>query len=94
MMKNHRLAKSISNAGWGMLDGFIEYKAQKAGKTFIKVNPAYTSQRCSNCGAIVQKDLSVRVHKCKCGLEIDRDVNAAINIKYDGLKQLGIEQIA
>lgn len=77
-----------------MLDTFLEYKAKKAGKTFIKVDPAYTSQRCSRCGEIVEKDLSVRVHKCKCGLEIDRDVNAAINIKYDGLKQLGIERIA
>jgi putative transposase len=94
MMKNHKLAKSIANAGWGMLDTFLEYKAKKAGKTFIKVDPAYTSQRCSRCGEIVEKDLSVRVHKCKCGLEIDRDVNAAINIKYDGLKQLGIERIA
>jgi Putative transposase DNA-binding domain. len=72
----------------------LSIKLKRQGKTFIKVDPAYTSQRCSNCGAIVQKDLSVRVHKCKCGLEIDRDVNAAINIKYDGLKQLGIEQIA
>jgi len=92
MMKNHKLAKSIANVGWGMLDAFIEYKAQKSGKIFIKVNPAYTTQRCSRCGEIVEKDLSVRIHKCKCGLEIDRDVNAAINILYYGLEQLGIEK--
>ena len=90
MMKNHKLAKSIANAGWGMLDAFLEYKAEKEGKIFIKVNPAYTSQRCSGCGRIVEKDLSVRVHKCECGLEIDRDVNAAINVLYEGLRQLGI----
>ncbi|MEG6570076.1 zinc ribbon domain-containing protein, partial [Thermoanaerobacterium thermosaccharolyticum] len=47
-------------------------------------------QRCSGCGRIVEKDLSVRVHKCECGLEIDRDVNAAINVLYEGLRQLGI----
>jgi putative transposase len=88
MMKNHKLAKSIANAGWGMLDNFLEYKAQKEGKLFVKVNPAYTSQRCSKCGRIVEKDLPVRVHKCDCGLEIDRDINAAINILHDGLRQL------
>ncbi|MDE4543345.1 RNA-guided endonuclease TnpB family protein [Thermoanaerobacterium sp. R66] len=90
MMKNHKLAKSIANAGWGMLDKYLQYKAEKEGKIFVKVDPAYTSQRCSRCGKIVEKDLSVRIHKCECGLEIDRDVNAAINVLYEGLKQLGI----
>ncbi|KAA5807314.1 RNA-guided endonuclease InsQ/TnpB family protein, partial [Thermoanaerobacterium thermosaccharolyticum] len=90
MMKNHKLAKSIANAGWGMLDKYLQYKAEREGKIFIKVNPAYTSQRCSGCGRIVEKDLSVRVHKCECGLEIDRDVNAAINVLYEGLGQFGI----
>ncbi|TZE80721.1 RNA-guided endonuclease InsQ/TnpB family protein [Calorimonas adulescens] len=90
MMKNHKLAKSIANVGWGTLDTFLEYKAERSGKIFIKVNPAYTTQRCSRCGKIVEKDLSVRVHKCECGLEIDRDINAAINILHEGLRQLGI----
>ena len=89
MMKNHRLAKAIANVGWGMLDTFLEYKSQKKGKLYKKINPAYTTQKCSGCGNIVEKDLSVRIHKCdKCGLEIDRDVNAAINILNEGLKQL------
>jgi putative transposase len=55
MMKNHKLAKSIANVGWGMLDTFLEYKAEKEGKLFIRVNPAYTSQTCSKCGRIVKK---------------------------------------
>ncbi|MGE4413479.1 MAG: RNA-guided endonuclease InsQ/TnpB family protein [Candidatus Caldatribacteriota bacterium] len=90
MMKNHKLAKSIANVGWGMLDKYLQYKAEKERKIFIKVNPAYTSQKCSRCGKIVEKDLSVRVHKCECGLEIDRDINAAINILHEGLRQLGV----
>ncbi len=90
MMKNHKLAKSIANAGWRMLDKYLQYKMEREGKIFIKVNPAYTSQKCSRCGKIVGKDLSVRVHRCECGLEIDRDVNAAINILHEGLRQLGI----
>jgi len=90
MMKNHKLAKSIANAVWGMLDKYLQYKTEKERKIFIKVNPAYTSQKCSRCGKIKEKDLSVRVHKCECGLEIDRDVNAAINILHEGLRQSGI----
>ncbi|MEG6567014.1 RNA-guided endonuclease TnpB family protein [Thermoanaerobacterium saccharolyticum] len=90
MMKNHKLAKSIANAGWRMLDKYLQYKAEKERKIFVKVKPAYTSQRCSRCRKIVEKDLSVRVHKCECGLEIDRDVNAAINILREGLRHLGI----
>ncbi len=90
MMKNHRLANSIANAGWGRLTAYIEYKAQFAGKMVIKVPPHHTSQLCrSGCGTMVKKDLSVRIHHCPtCGLEIDRDVNAAINILHRGLEIL------
>ena len=86
MMKNHRLAKSIANAVWGRLTGYIEYKAKFAGKMTTKVPPHHTSQLCSSgCGTMVKKDLSIRIHKCPtCGLEIDRDVNAAINICIEG----------
>ncbi|QSZ27959.1 IS200/IS605 family element transposase accessory protein TnpB [Aceticella autotrophica] len=90
MTKNHKLAKSIANVGWGMLDTFLEYKSLKKGKLFKKINPAYTTQKCSRCGKIVEKDLSVRIHKCECGLEIDRDINAAINILHEGLRQLAV----
>jgi putative transposase len=50
------------------------------------VNPAYTSQLCSSCGEIVKKDLKTRVHVCGCGLHLDRDHNAALNILKAGLK--------
>jgi putative transposase len=90
MMKNHRLAKSIANAGWGRLTGYIEYKAKFAGKMTTKVPPHHTSQLCSSgCGTMVKKDLSIRIHKCPtCGLEIDRNTNAAINILHKGIEIL------
>ncbi len=86
MVKNHKLAKSISDAGWGIFFNILEQKAkQTLGKRVIAVDPKYTSQICSSCGQIVKKSLAVRTHKCDCGLEIDRDVNAAINILRKGL---------
>ena len=81
MVQNHHLAKSISDAGWSQLINFTKTKAEYAGKLVELVNPRNTSQNCSSCGNTVQKDLSVRVHSCPfCGLVLDRDHNAAINI--------------
>ena len=81
MVQNHHLAKSIFDAGWYQLMNLTEYKAAYAGKFVEFVNPAGTSQICSSCGNSVQKKLSVRVHSCPfCGLVLDRDHNAAINI--------------
>ena len=82
MLKNHYLAKSISDAGWGTFRLKLQSKAESAGKQFTKVKPHYTSQKCSGCSEIVPKSLSDRVHDCPhCGLVLDRDHNAAINIK-------------
>ena len=81
MLKNHHLAKSISDAGWYQLIQFTKYKAEYAGKVVELVNPKNTTQNCSNCGNKVLKSLSIRIHKCPyCNLEMDRDINAAINI--------------
>lgn len=81
MLKNHRLAKSISDAGWYQLIQFTKSKAECAGKIVELVNARNTSQNCSSCGRTVQKDLSIRTHTCPyCGLVLDRDHNAAINI--------------
>lgn len=87
LLKNHHLAKSISDASWYQFRTWLEYFGRVFGKITIPVNPAYTSQKCSNCGAIVKKTLSTRTHSCKCGCELDRDHNAAINILQLGLKQ-------
>jgi len=64
----------------------LSYKAEEAGTIIHEVNPAYTSQICSRCGNIVEKDLSVRIHECPyCNLKMDRDINAARNILKRGL---------
>ena len=77
MVKNHHLAKSISDAGGGMFLNYISYKAKLKGKKHEMVNPNGTSQECI-CGAKVPKDLSVRVHICpNCGIEEDRDTMSA-----------------
>jgi putative transposase len=90
MIKNHCLAKSIADAAWNQLITYTSYKAEGAGRTCMQIDPRGTSQRCSVCSAVVQKDLSIRVHQCpSCGLEMDRDLNAALNIKAVGLYSLG-----
>jgi len=81
MVKNHHLAKSISDAGWNAFSLILAAKAEGAGRKVVKVDPKYTSQVCSGCGTIVKKALSERWHSCDCGCELHRDVNAAINIK-------------
>ena len=91
MVKNHCLAKSISDAAWRQLVNHTLQKAASAARRVVLVDPRYTSQICSRCGCIVKKDLSERTHRCPhCGLEIDRDWNSAINILGLGLQSLGI----
>jgi putative transposase len=80
MVKNHHLAKSISDAGWNLFINILMSKAAEAGREVVKVDPRYTSQVCSECGTIVPKPLSQRWHSCTCGCELHRDVNAARNI--------------
>lgn len=76
-----RMAKSIHDAGWSAFMDMLTYKAVSAGASVVRVHPAYTSQDCSSCGARVKKPLSQREHACPtCGLVLDRDHNAAINI--------------
>ena len=90
MVKNHHLAKSISDAGWSQLINFTKTKAEYAGKIVELVNPRNTSQNCSRCGKTIQKDLSVRVHSCPfCGLVLDRDINGAINILNRSISTVG-----
>jgi putative transposase len=80
MLKNHHLAKSISDAGWSSFSTVLFYKAEEAGREVAYVDPKFTSQMCSSCGAITKKSLSQRWHSCACGCELHRDVNAAKNI--------------
>src|SRR5258708_15062549 len=90
---NHPLAKSIPDAGWAAFRPTLACKAAGAGKGVILVAPAYTSQDCSACGERVPKSLSVRTHICpSCGLVLDRDENAALNILQLGRQRSGAGQ--
>ncbi|MEA5521979.1 transposase [Limnoraphis robusta] len=89
LVKNHCLAKSINDAGWYQFRKWLEYFGVKFGRITVAVNPAYTSQVCSNCGTTVKKTLSTRTHICQCGCELDRDHNAAINILNSALSTVG-----
>jgi len=89
MVKNHHLAKSISDASWTLFRQWLEYFGKVFDVPVIAVAPHYTSQNCSNCGAVVKKSLSTRTHKCPhCGYLDDRDTNAAINILMKALQGL------
>jgi putative transposase len=94
MVKNHKLAKSISDASWSMFCQWVEYFGKVFGKVTVAVPPQYTSQNCSNCGKQVVKTLSQRTHHCgPCGTVLDRDHNAALNILAKGLNTLGHTEI-
>jgi putative transposase len=90
MVHDRHLSKSILDAGWGYLKRRLVDKAVEAGRQVILVNPSYTSKTCSACGALFA-DLSLadRWVECSCGLSMDRDVNAALNILWVGQTHLG-----
>jgi putative transposase len=90
LVRNRRLAKSISDAGWSSFRRWLEYFGWKYGKATVAVPPHYTSQNCSHCGQTVKKTLSLRTHVCPhCGYVEDRDINASINILKLGLRTVG-----
>ena len=83
MLKNHRLAQSIQNASWNRFMQMLSYKAESAGMKVIKVDARNTSKECSNCGNIRDMPLSIREYNCsRCGMQLDRDINASINILH------------
>ena len=88
MVKNHKLAKHISDASWGTFVRLLEYKADWNDKQIVKINRFYPSSKtCCECGWINQDlNLSVREWTCKNGHVLDRDLNAAKNILKEGLK--------
>lgn len=85
MVKNHKLARSIMDAGWGTFLQKLEYKC----KLFVEVPAKNTTIECSRCGNSVPKSLAIRIHRCNvCNLVLDRDYNASINILNRGLNKL------
>ncbi|NEP52340.1 MAG: transposase [Moorea sp. SIO3C2] len=89
LVKNHCIAKCINDAGWYQFRKWLEHFGTKFGRVTVAVNPAYTSQNCSECGELVKKSLSTRTHVCRCGCQLDRDHNAAINILNRALGTVG-----
>ena len=95
MIKNRRLSKAIADASWGEIKRQLEYKCEWHGRTFVQVGRFYPSSQLCQCGyrnADV-KDLKIRFWSCpECGLEHDRDINAAKNILREGLRLLSLRQ--
>ena len=89
MVKNRRLSRRILEQSWGMLKRMLTYKSEETGGKVVLVSPRNTSKTCSGCGNVKQMlSLSERVYTCsECGIEIDRDLNAAINISRRGLSR-------
>lgn len=92
IVKNNSLAEAIMDAAWGQLRSLTAYKAERSGGRVVLVNPRGTSQECSRCHGVVPKGLSVRMHRCpSCGLILERDANAAMNVLQRGLVQARAE---
>ncbi len=93
MIKNRKLARSISDVSWGKFNDFISYKAEEAGKVYKQVNTFYPSSKvCHVCGyKKIDLKLSYRIWICpQCGKSVNRDLNASKNIEFEGLKQIGL----
>lgn len=91
MLKNHYLAKSISEASWGLLGQYVSYKAAEADKRLLLVDPKYSSINCSQCGKKVPKTLAQRTHRCPyCNFVAHRDHNASIEILKRAITTVGI----
>jgi putative transposase len=90
MLRNHHLAKSISDAGWSAFLSILSFKAACAGRSVVTVTPAFTSQMCSGCGVLVAKGLSVRWHACpQCG----RADRSGANVARWGERSLRIPRL-
>ncbi len=88
LVKNHHLAKSIHDAGWGTFLQWVKAYGAMHNIPVVAVAPQFTSQNCSACGTLVKKSLSVRTHICQeCGVVLDRDHNAALNILQKALQR-------
>ena len=84
MVQKNYNARNMQDCAWGMFGELLNYKAENAGCLVIKVNPRNTTKTCSNCGVLQDMPLWKRIYECDCGLVIDRDHNAAINILKRG----------
>lgn len=88
LSKALNFGKTVHDNGWGIFTTYLSYKLEEEGKRLIKIDKWYPSSKtCSNCGNVKKElSLSERTYSCSCGLELDRDINAAINIRRQGLQ--------
>lgn len=94
MMHDKCFAKKIGDAAWSMFFDLLSSKAEEAGYQTVKINPAYTSQSCSNCGHRQKMPLNIRIFDCPCcHIKLNRDYNASLNILRLGLESVGIESV-
>ena len=86
-----KFGKSVADNGWGMFTSFLKYKLNEQGKKLVKIDKWFPSTKtCSGCGNTQPMPMNNRTYACLCGLHLDRDVNAAINIKKEGIRLLAI----
>ena len=86
IMKNRKLARAIADVGWYTFRSYLAYKCEWYGKRLVIIDRFEpTSKLCSSCKNKQDMPLSVRTYVCKCGLVIDRDINASINIRAAGM---------
>jgi len=93
MVRNHKLAKAISDVGWGMFVNFLSYKLEKEGKVLVEIDRWFPSSKlCSNCHYQVDEmPLEIRSWTCpNCGTHHDRDGNASANIRAEGIRILSV----
>ena len=93
MVRNHKLAKAISDVGWGIFVNFLQYKLDREGKLLVEIDRWFPSSKlCSNCHyQVSEMPLDVRTWDCpSCGIHHDRDGNAAINIRAEGIRMLSV----
>ncbi|WP_329602316.1 RNA-guided endonuclease InsQ/TnpB family protein [Blautia liquoris] len=90
MSRSLHFGKSVMDNGYGMFLGMLEYKLTDQGKRLVRIDRFYPSSKtCCKCGAVKKElKLSERIYECRCGNRMDRDVNAAINIREEGRKIL------
>jgi putative transposase len=91
----NKLNRGIADVAWGQFANILSHKAEEAGRRFVAIDPKGTSQICSQCGSVVEKELSDRWHDCPiCGCHLHRDYNASLNILRLGLQSLGLTREA
>ena len=89
MGRNRRYSKSVYDSGWSFFTWCLEYKLREMGGQLIKIDRFYPSTKtCSSCGQTKDMPLNVRIYECGCGLNLDRDYNAAINIRHETINQV------